>query len=70
MVLLHLDPPQLNTTALMNARPHSLSVFVLSCVRTCVTHSAHNSVASRNAALMLIVVWKTLKLTSPFYFHS
>lgn len=68
MVLLHLDPPQVNTKALMNARPHSLSVFVLSCVRTCVKHRVHNSVASRSTALMLIVVWKNTQTVQPLLF--
>lgn len=58
--LLHLDPPQVYTTARRNARPHSRIVFVLSCVWTCATHNMHSSIASRSMDLMLFIFKKHL----------
>lgn len=50
--LLHRDPPQVYTTARRNARPHSLSVFVFSCVWTCATQITHSRIESRSRDLM------------------
>lgn len=67
--LLHLDPPHVYTTARRNARPHSLTVFVLSSVTVCAIHNTHSSVVSTGKNLMLFISSKRA-LTNPFYWES